>query len=184
MSSSAVVCSDIGYVEARAALAAAHRSRRLTAAGQGDARTSLDSLWALLEVIPATNRLLRGPRTSPNLPPRGYDAAHVTAALTVPVETLATSDTTLCDATADQGIHVSTRPDPHHPVVPPVLSATEGRMWPDCQFAQIAARARRTDSSRRAAIVSASRSGRPSRCRLGNHSPRSIGEVSAATRSQ
>ena len=49
----------------------------------------------------------------------------------------------------------SAEPDPHHPVVPPVLSAAEGRMWPECQFAQIAARARRTDSSRRAATVSA-----------------------------
>ena len=79
------------------------------------------------------------------------------------------------------------RRDPAQAVLDSARSFGSGRPDPaGCrgQFAQIAARARRTDSSRRAAIVAASRSGRPSRCRLGNHSPRSIGEVSAATRSQ
>ena len=106
--STAVVCFEIGYVEARAALGSAHRARRLNTAGLRAARGALDGLWAQLDVVPVTTLLVR---RAANLAEaeglRGYDAIHLTAALLLPVDTFASSDHRLCEAAARRGLNVS-----------------------------------------------------------------------------
>jgi uncharacterized protein len=108
-SSTVVVCAEIGYVEGRAALGAAHRAGRLTSAGLRDARESFESLWTQLDVVPVTTELVRqAADLAESAKLRGYDAVHLAAALIVPVDTLASSDAKLREAAADHGLHVST----------------------------------------------------------------------------
>ena len=108
VSSTSVVCCEIGYVEARAALGAAHRARRVTTPGLRTARVALDGIWAQLDVVPVTIDLIR---QSADLAEaeglRGYDAIHLAAALLVPVDTFASSDSRLCEAAARHGLNVS-----------------------------------------------------------------------------
>jgi uncharacterized protein len=109
VASSAVVCCEIGYVEARAALGAAHRSQRLTTVGLRTVRKTLESLWAQLEVVPVTTTLVRrAADLAEDAGLRGYDAVHLAAALAVPVDTFASSDAKLCGAAAHRGLHVAT----------------------------------------------------------------------------
>ena len=111
VSSSAVVCCELGYVEARAAVAAAHRSRRLTTAGMDEVRRGLEALWEQLEVVPVTRDLVRrAADLAERAGLRGYDAVHLAAALAVPVDTLSSSDAKLCDAASQHGLHVSIPP--------------------------------------------------------------------------
>jgi len=106
--SAAVVCCEIGYVEARAASAAAHRARRLTTAGLREVRNALESLWAQIEVVPVSTALVRQAADLAEAAGlRGYDAVHLAAALAVPVDTLTSRDAKLCDAAAHHGLHVS-----------------------------------------------------------------------------
>jgi predicted nucleic acid-binding protein len=108
LASTAVVCCELGYVEARAALAAAHRARRVTAAGLRDARLVLDELWAQLDVVPITTSLIRAAADlAEQAPLRGDDAVHLAAALTVPVDAFASSDVRLCEAARANGLHVT-----------------------------------------------------------------------------
>lgn len=108
LSSTAVVCCEIGYVEARAALAAAHRSRRLTAAGARDAKAVLDELWAQLDVVLITTALARRAADLAEAAAlRGYDAVHLAAALDVPADSFASSDHRLCRSATTHGLHVA-----------------------------------------------------------------------------
>lgn len=108
LASTAVVCCELGYVEARAALAAAHRARRVTAAGLRDARPVLDELWAQLDVVPVTTSLIRAAADlAEHASLRGYDAVHLAAALTVPVDSFASSDVRLCEAALANGLHIT-----------------------------------------------------------------------------
>lgn len=108
VASTAVVCCEIGYVEARAALGSAHRPRRLTTAGLRAARGALDGLWAQLDVVPVTTVLIRQAADLAEAEGlRGYDAIHLTAALLVPVDTFASSDRRLYEAAARHGLNVS-----------------------------------------------------------------------------
>ena len=108
MSSAGIVCCEIGYVEARAAIAAANRARRLTAASLRDVRETLDGLWAQLDVVAVTSVLVRDAADLAEAAGlRGYDAVHLAAALAVPVDTFASSDVRLCEAAASHGLHVS-----------------------------------------------------------------------------
>jgi predicted nucleic acid-binding protein len=108
LASTSVVCCEIGYVEARAAVAAAHRARRLTAAGLRDVKTMLDGLWRQLDLVPVTTDLVREAADLAEASAlRGYDAVHLAAALAVPVDTFASSDARLCEAAASHGLNVS-----------------------------------------------------------------------------
>jgi uncharacterized protein len=108
LSSTAVVCCQIGYVEARAALAAAHRARRLTANGLRDAKTVLDELWAQLDVVPVTAELVhRAADLAEATSLRGDDAVHLAAALASSADTFASSDHRLCDAASANGLHLA-----------------------------------------------------------------------------
>lgn len=108
ISSSAVACCEIGYVEARAALGAANRAHRLTAAGLRVARSTLDGLWDQLDVVPVTTALVRRAADLAEAAGlRGYDAIHLAAALLVHVDTFASSDARLCEAAASHGLNMS-----------------------------------------------------------------------------
>jgi predicted nucleic acid-binding protein len=108
MSSTALVCCELGYVEARAALAAARRARRLTTPGLRMAKGDLEDLWAQLEVVPVTTALLQhAAELAEEASLRGYDAVHLAAALLVPVDAFASSDTKLSDAAALHGLHIA-----------------------------------------------------------------------------
>lgn len=108
LASTAVVCCELGYVEARAALAAAHRARRVTAAGLRDARPVLDELWAQLDVVAVTTSLIRAAADlAEQASLRGHDAVHLAAALTVPVDSFASSDVRLCEAALANGLHIT-----------------------------------------------------------------------------
>ena len=95
-------------VEACAALAAAERGARLTAAEHRRAKTELDVLVAELTIVGVTEDLVvqaAGLAHSEAL--RGYDAVHLAAALTVGADVLTSADSALCAAAERCGLHVA-----------------------------------------------------------------------------
>lgn len=108
IASTSVVCCELGYVEARAALAAVVRARRITSAASRIARQTLDDVWAQLDVVPVTTALIRHAADLAEADGlRGDDAIHLAAALVVPVSTFASSDLRLCAAARRHGLNVS-----------------------------------------------------------------------------
>lgn len=100
-----LVCAEIGYVEARAALAAAHRSGRLDADALAVAKAGCDDLWAQLDRVPVTTALLAtAGDTAERESLRGYDAVHLTAAIEARATVMATADRQLLAAAARSGI--------------------------------------------------------------------------------
>ena len=106
--SEVIASASIGYVEARAALAAAHRARRLTATQARNARTSLDELWSQLVIVEVTTTLIdRAGEIAEAEPLRGYDAVHASAAIEIGADVVATSDAALARAAGNLGFHVA-----------------------------------------------------------------------------
>ena len=94
-----VVCAEIGYAEARAALAATHRGGRLDAGGLSTAKAELASLWAQVDVVSVTTPLVLAAGDLAELEGlRGYDAVHLAAALAAQATVVATADTQLLAA--------------------------------------------------------------------------------------
>lgn len=76
-----VVTVRLGYVEAAAALAQAHRLGRITSAQQRAAVRTLDRLWAELDVVEVDDPLVRrAAELARRQALRGYDAVHCAAA--------------------------------------------------------------------------------------------------------
>jgi len=98
----------IGHVEARAALAAAHRQGRITASVLRAATAGLDVLWSQLSVIEVDDDLMR---LAGNLATthalRGYDAVHLAAAQLVGADVFSSADLHLCAAASSSGFHVA-----------------------------------------------------------------------------
>jgi predicted nucleic acid-binding protein len=108
VSSTGVVCCELGYVEARSALAAARRAHRVTGPGLRLAKGDFEELWAQVEVVPVATALIhRAAELAEVTALRGYDAVHLAAALLVPVDTLASSDTQLNEAALAQGLAIA-----------------------------------------------------------------------------
>jgi uncharacterized protein len=108
--STSVVHCEIGYVETvpTRSRRARRRARRLTTAGLRTARGAVDGLWDQLDVVPVTTVLIRQAADLAEAEGlRGYDAVHLAAALLVPVATVASSDSRLCEAAARHGLNVS-----------------------------------------------------------------------------
>jgi predicted nucleic acid-binding protein len=95
-------------VEGRAALAAAHRGRRLTASRYRRAR---DEYLALLDGIATVNvdadLIDQAGELAEREGLRGYDAVHLAAALRVSVDVICSSDAALCSAAARRGLAVA-----------------------------------------------------------------------------
>lgn len=110
-----VVSSQLIYPEARAAVAAAHRGRRITAATLRRAVARIDGLCAELEVVGLDPDLAH---TAGDLAEahglRGYDAVHLATALSIEVDSmlLATWDGDLGRAAVIAGCSVC--PPPGH----------------------------------------------------------------------
>jgi uncharacterized protein len=100
----------LAYPEARAALAAARRARRLTARAHDRAVAELDALTAELVIVGVDEPLARrAGELADERVLRGYDAVHLASALALgPGETiLATWDRDLSSAAVGAGLAVA-----------------------------------------------------------------------------
>lgn len=99
-----VATAEIGYAEARAALAAARRANRLSKLGLERARQEFEAIWPQLEVVEVTRELVRHAGDLAELEGlRGYDAVHLAAALRIDADVMASADRALCQAAARHG---------------------------------------------------------------------------------
>ncbi len=95
-------------VEARAALAAAHRHGHLTIPEHRRAKATLAILVGDLHLITVTDELLeQAANLAETEALRGYDAVHLAAALSVQAMLLTSADTALCDAATRRGLHIA-----------------------------------------------------------------------------
>jgi uncharacterized protein len=107
-SADAVASVSLITVEARAAIAAAARGRRLTATQASDAVDELDALLRVLYLIPVTDELVSAAAELAAVEGlRGYDAVHLAAALDISATVFSSADTTLCAAAERRGLHVA-----------------------------------------------------------------------------
>ncbi len=103
-----VVCAEIGYVEARAALAAAHRNQRLASAEMHTAKTQFESLWEQVSVVAVDTALVQAAGDLAELAGlRGYDAVHLAAAVTTQASVFASADRQLVEAARSRGFGVA-----------------------------------------------------------------------------
>ena len=103
-----VVCAELGYAEARAALAAVHRSARLTRRSYVTARAQLEALWAQVDVVVVTTALIRsGGDLAERERLRGYDAVHLAAAIASGAAVFASADDRLLAAARRQRLATS-----------------------------------------------------------------------------
>lgn len=103
------VCAELGYAEARAALAAVSRSKRLTAAGLRIAKDELELLWEQMSVVPVDRDLVRAAGDlAEHDALRGYDAVHLAAAIAGEVSVVASADRQLVEAARRRGFAVAT----------------------------------------------------------------------------
>jgi hypothetical protein len=107
-SADVLASASILVVEARAALAAAERAGRLTAAQHQEAKATLEVLVADLTLVAVTEDLIeRAADLAEEEALRGYDAVHLAAALTIEATVMTSADSALCDAAERRGLHVA-----------------------------------------------------------------------------
>jgi uncharacterized protein len=95
-------------VEARAALAAAARSRPLTSEQHRQAKADLTGLVNGLNLVEVTDTLIaEAAQLAEDEALRGYDAVHLAAALLVEASILTSADTDLCNAAQRRGLHIA-----------------------------------------------------------------------------
>lgn len=95
-------------VEARAALAAAKRVRRLSDAQHRCAVAELEALVSDLHIVPVTDELVASAaELADDEGLRGYDAVHLAVALAVEATVLSSADSALCAAAARRGLHIA-----------------------------------------------------------------------------
>lgn len=100
-----VACAEIGYAEARAALAAAQRHDRLDTAALRTAKEQLELLWAQMSVVVVDTALVRAAGDVAERDGlRGCDAVHLAAAITGQVTVMASADRQLVEAARRQGL--------------------------------------------------------------------------------
>lgn len=95
-------------VEARAALAAAARCKRLSADQLQAAKSELGKFLDDLNVVEVTEELIDDAAQlaeAEGLP--GYDATHLAAALFVSAAVLTSADVALCEAAGRRGLHIA-----------------------------------------------------------------------------
>ncbi len=103
-----LVCAEIGYAEARAALAAAHRTGRLDMQSARTAKRQLATVWQQVSVMPVTTQVVFAAgdlAESEGL--RGYDAVHLAAAIAAQATVFATADRSLLEAAQRRRFSVS-----------------------------------------------------------------------------
>jgi predicted nucleic acid-binding protein len=118
----------VAHVEARAALAAARRQRRITPTVFRSAVEGLDMLWSQLSVVEIDEDLMRlagDLATTHGL--RGYDALHLAAAHLVGADVFSSADHRLCEAASSTGFHVANPIEAASPQIEttPVVAMTD-----------------------------------------------------------
>jgi hypothetical protein len=100
--------SALTVVEARAALAAAVRNRRLTPAALQGAKVELLGYVGDLMIVDTDRALITlAGELAEEEALRGYDAVHLATALTVRVTIFTSADSALCAAAGRRGLHVA-----------------------------------------------------------------------------
>lgn len=95
-------------VEARAALAAAHRAGRLTADQHRGAKQEAEALIEELHLVDVGEGLIAAAADLAEADGlRGYDAVHLAGALLIEAEILTSADGALCEAASGRGLHVA-----------------------------------------------------------------------------
>lgn len=102
-----LVCVEIGYVEARAALAAARRHERLDEVAVRVAKEQLELLWSQMSIVVVNTVLVRAAGDVAERDGlRGYDAVHLAAAITGQATVVASADRQLVEAARRRGLSV------------------------------------------------------------------------------
>lgn len=108
LESTYVVCTEIGYAEARAALASMHRNGRLDDGSLRTARVQLDALWEQIDVVAVTTEIVHAAGDlADDEGLRGYDAVHLASAIAAQATVVATADTRLLEAARRRRFDVS-----------------------------------------------------------------------------
>ncbi len=95
-------------VEARAALAAARRGRRLTPARYRRVVANLGELLDQLDLIGVGDEIVeQAGDLAESAALRGYDAVHLAGALLVEASVMASADRALCSAAERLGLHIA-----------------------------------------------------------------------------
>lgn len=95
-------------VEARAALAASARGKRLNADQHRRAKIELAELAEDLHLVQVTDDLIgRAGELAEDEGLRGYDAVHLAAAIHIEAQVLTSADEALCEAAARNGMYVA-----------------------------------------------------------------------------
>ena len=103
-----VSCAEIGFVEARASLAAVQRGERLDAGGMQRAKIQFEALWQQVSVVVVDTELVRAAGDIAEFDGlRGYDAVHLAAAVAVQADVLVTADRQLVRAAQNRGFAVA-----------------------------------------------------------------------------
>jgi predicted nucleic acid-binding protein len=103
-----VASAAVVVVEAKAALAAATRGARLTAAQHRAAKGELVARVEELTIVEITEDLIvDAAEVAEREALRGYDAVHLAAALTVGADLVTSADVALCDAAGRRGLAVA-----------------------------------------------------------------------------
>ncbi len=106
--SDVVVSVALVSIEARAALAAAHRGRRLTDQAHRRAKAGLALVADSLTLVSVTDALVdRAGDLAEQQGLRGYDAVHLASAELVGARVLASADADLCVAAGRLGMHAA-----------------------------------------------------------------------------
>lgn len=101
------VCAEIGYAEARAALAAVRRDNRLTASALRIAKGEFELLWDQMTIVVVDTALVRAAGDlAEHEALRGYDAVHLAAAIAAQVTVVASGDHRLVEAARRHGFAV------------------------------------------------------------------------------
>jgi predicted nucleic acid-binding protein len=101
------VCAEIGYAQARAALAAVRRNKRLSAALR-TVKAELELLWEQVSVVVVDSELVRAAgEVAEHDALRGYDAVHLAAAIAGQVSVVASADRQLVAAARRRGFAIA-----------------------------------------------------------------------------
>jgi predicted nucleic acid-binding protein len=107
-SADVVAAARVVHVEARAALAAADRARRLSPAQSRRTKVELAGLWQQFTIVDMTEGLADAAGDLAEQEGlRGYDAIHLAAALEIGADLLTSADSDLCAAAGRRGLHVA-----------------------------------------------------------------------------
>lgn len=107
-SADALASVGLVVVEARAALAAAHRAGRLTDEQHQEAKQEVATLIEEVHLVEVTDDLITAAADLAEAESlRGYDAVHLAGALLVEVGILTSADGALCGAASGRGLHIA-----------------------------------------------------------------------------